>query len=443
MTGVTRRSLLAGLSALGLVQSGPPAFAKTSGKRDFVRTDGIKLRRGKRPYRVVGANMWYAAWLGSTAAYGDRARLRRELTRLKAMGVNNLRIMAAAEEGPLKNSVRPGFSMADGSVREELLDGLDYTLAAIADAGMTAVLCLGNFWEWSGGFSTWLHRETGSFIDMGDPAHPWPAFADASARFYGNAAAVAAYHRYVAMLLARRNSITGIAYRDDPTIMSWQLANEPRPGGSAAFIQQNLGAYLAWIESSVRLIRAGAPNHLVSLGQEGSIASNGNIEITEKAHRTVDYLTAHIWPLNWGWVDGKNLAGTWPEGKKRVEQYLEDHVALANRIGKPLLVEEFGFPRDGESYDPKSASTFRELYYRLIQSRADKSLRENGPIAGTNFWAWNGEARSSHGDFRMQQGDTNYMGDPPHEPQGWYGVFDTDRDMQKLIRAHSRRFAAG
>ena len=34
----------------------------------------------------------------------------------------------------------------------------------------------------------------------------------------------------------RTNTITGIPYRDDPTIMAWQLANEPRPGRGKAGI---------------------------------------------------------------------------------------------------------------------------------------------------------------------------------------------------------------
>jgi mannan endo-1,4-beta-mannosidase len=37
-------------------------------------------------------------------------------------------------------------------------------------------------------------------------------------------------------------------------------------------------------------------------------------------------------------------------------------------------------------------------------------------FAGTNMW------------YAAYLGaDTAYLGDPPHEPQGWYGAFDTDR----------------
>ena len=33
------------------------------------------------------------------------------------------------------------------------------------------------------------------------------------------------------------------------------------------------------------------------------------------------------------------------------------------------------------------------------------------------------------------------MGDPPHEPQGWYGNFDSDAAMLAIVRDHSRAFA--
>ena len=99
---VDRRTLLAGGAAAAtmLWLPGCSGAAETAAP-PFIRRDGQYLLRGNEPYRVVGANMWYAAWLGVDAPYGNRPRLLRELDRLQALGLNNLRIMAAAEEGPL------------------------------------------------------------------------------------------------------------------------------------------------------------------------------------------------------------------------------------------------------------------------------------------------------------------------------------------------------
>ncbi len=439
-----RRTLLAGTAAgaASLWLGGCSNEAEEAAPA-FVTRTGQRLLRAGEPYRVVGANMWYAAWLGADAAYGDRARLVRELDRLQALGLNNLRIMGAAEEGPLNNSIKPGFTLPDGSANAALFEGLDFAVAELAKRGMTAVLVLSNFWEWSGGLQTLLERVTGSYIDMGDPAHPWPAFADATAEFYANPQAVALYHDHVRQIITRINSITGQPYANDPAVMCWQLANEPRPGGSDDAIARNSVAYLAWIEQTAALIRSLDPNHLVSLGQEGTQATNGNEELVTAAHQHVDYLTAHIWPLNWGWVAGDDLAGTWPAGQAKVADYIAAHTRMAAAMDKPLLIEEFGFPRDGEAYDPAATTEFRQLYYDTIYDAVEQSWASGGALQGSNFWAWNGEARAGHADYRFQDGDRAYMGDPPHEPQGWYGLFDSDETMLATLRDHATNACRG
>jgi mannan endo-1,4-beta-mannosidase len=439
-----RRTALAGFAGgLALFAAGGCAPVGTAGSPGFIRRDRTRLLRDDTPYRIAGANMWYAAWLGADAVYGNRARLARELDRLQALGLNNLRIMAAAEEGPLKNSIKPGFSLPDGSLNPELLGGLDFAMAEIARRGMTAVVCLGNFWEWSGGLATWLYRVTGQYIDMGDPAHPWPAFADATAAFYANGEAVDFYRAHVRAIVTRTNSLNGRRYADDPAIMSWQLANEPRPGGSKAAIEHRLDAYYAWIDGTAALIRSLDANHLVSLGHEGTMGANGSEDIVRRAHQDIDYLTAHIWPLNWSWVDGKDLAGTWDAGAAKVRDYLAAHERIAGELGKPLVFEEFGFPRDGEAYDPAMPTSFRERYYRLIYDTVEGSWQSSRPVMGSNFWAWNGEARAAHGDAHFRDGDLAYMGDPPHEPQGWYGLFDSDASMLAVVRGHAAKRCAG
>ena len=441
MNSTTRRSVLAGVAATGALM-GAGYAGSTPTVSPFVTRKAQKLWLGGRPYHFVGANIWYGAYLGVDASYGDRARLNRELDTLKALGVTNLRILASSEEGPLKAGIKPGFR--NGEVwNEPLFEGLDYCMAALAERDMKAVLYLTNFWEWSGGMMTYLYYTTGKYTDMNDPAHPWPAFPDHNSDFYRSAEAVAMYHDHVRKLVGRTNRITGAAYRDDPTIMAWQLCNEPRPGSTPDVLEKTLPDYYAWIGSTASLIRSMDANHLISLGQEGTKASNGRKDVFIDAHKDIDYLTAHIWPLNWGWVEGKNLAETWGAGAAKVQDYIQTHVALATDLGKPLVFEEFGFPRDGELYAPTVNATFRERFYQMIYDAVEDSIMNNGPVAGSNFWAWNGEARAPHKDYAFRPGDTAYMGDPPHEPQGWYGVFDTDEAMHTVIRRHGQRITAG
>lgn len=411
----------------------------------FVAARDAALFIDEAPYRFVGANLWYGAYLGADAEYGDRARLARELDQLAAMGVGNLRVLGASELSPLRNSLDPAFRSAEPPYNETLLAGLDVLLAEMGTRGMRAVIYLNNFWEWSGGMATYLYWTNGGrYIDMNDPAHPWPAFPDFSAQFYASEAAVALYRDYVRALVTRTNTVTGAAFRDDPAIMSWQLANEPRPGGSAETAAVNMSAYQRWIAETARLIKSLDPNHLVSTGSEGLMGCVESEPCAREAHGSadVDYVTAHIWPQNWDWADPSDLAGTFARVEANTRAYIEAHVRLAQTLGKPLVIEEFGFPRDGMSLEPGTPTTLRDRFYALIQSSVLESARAGGPLVGSNFWAWGGSGRAQHGDRRMRRGDTSYLGDPPHEPQGWYSVFDADASTVALVGAHARDLRA-
>jgi mannan endo-1,4-beta-mannosidase len=440
-----RTALLTSVALLSACATTVP-LSSTRPSSKFVTVDGLSFQRGGKPYRYAGANIWYGAWLGANTTYGDRARLARELDRLQALGVRNLRILGSAELSPLKNSITPGFRDRSATYNEDLLTGLDWTLTEMAKRDMTAVIYLTNFWEWSGGMMTYLLWVNGGrFINMNDPAHPWPQFPDWNAAFYANGQAQAMYRDYIRAVVTRTNSVTGIAYAADPTIMAWQLANEPRPAGSDAVALPNLPSFYRWIDETARYIKTLDPDHLVSTGSEGLKGSIGREDIVLAAHRpsSIDYLTAHIWPNNWTWIDAGDLQGTYAAGAAKVADYIDAHIQLARTLGKPLVIEEFGYPRNGQNaYDPAVPTLYKDRFYRQIYAAIEANAKSGGPLAGSNFWAWNGEARTPHADHRFQRGDLGYMGDPPHEPQGWYGVFDSDTSTQAVIRAHAAVMSA-
>jgi mannan endo-1,4-beta-mannosidase len=433
---LNRRDLLIGTSAL-LASS---VVAAPERKNRFVRRTGTSFRLGSEPYRIAGTNMWYAAYLGADAPIGNRDRLKREFDRLATLGINNVRILGSSEFSPLKNSVRPTFRNRTRHFNETLLRGLDNTLAEMGKRGLTTVIYLNNFWEWSGGMMTYLYWTNGGrYVNMNDPAHPWPEFPDMSSEFYGHAAAVRMFDDYVRAVVGRRNTVTGRLYRDDPAILSWQLANEPRPGGSDAAARKHMKAYFAWIDGTARLIKSLDPNHMVSTGSEGTMGCINDAQCVVDAHSSpaIDYVNAHVWPQNWNWADPKNLAGTWPTVEKNTREYVAQQIAIAKRLDKPLAIEEFGFPRDGGSFEPGSPTTFKDRFYQLIYSLVLDSVRSGRPLQGCNFWGWGGEGRAQHPDHHFVRGDTSYVGDPPHEPQGWYSVFDVDTSTQAVIRNYA------
>lgn len=408
----------------------------------FVRVEGDGFVLRGEPYRFVGTNLWYAAYLGrQDSEGGDRERVRRELDLLASLGVTNLRLLGASERSPLDNSMSPAISYRGRVENENILQGLDYFLAEMGRRDMKAVIFLNNFWEWSGGMVTYLSWVNGGeFVNLGDPAHPWPEFAWFSARFYSNPEAQALYLHYLAALLQRHNSVTGVPYRDDPTIMSWQLANEPRPGDGEAS-RPNLPAYYAWIRDTAALIHRLAPNQLVSLGSEGTM---GCLELDEcflAAHGItgIDYATFHLWPKNWGWYDARQPQQTFDRTLERTEAYISRHVRLAQQLGLPLVLEEFGIERDSGEVSPKASTSYRDRFLRFVFQRIESSASTGGPLTGSNYWAWGGFGQARHADAAWRPGDLGFVGDPPQEPQGLNSIFASDTGTLEILRRHAAK----
>ncbi|WP_083607950.1 glycoside hydrolase 5 family protein [Teredinibacter haidensis] len=406
----------------------------------FVSVVGNKFYLKGKPYRYVGTNVWFASYIGSTSEdIGDRERLGRELDLLKDTGITNLRLLGASERSPLDNSVSPAIMHKGEIEREDILVGLDYALAEMAKREMKAVIYLNNFWEWSGGMVTYLSWVNGGeFINLGDPEHPWPAFALFSSQFYSNEKAVALYHDYISKLLERRNTVTGQLYKEDPTIMSWQLANEPRAGDGEQSLP-NLPYYFDWIRNTANLIKKHAPNQLVSVGSEGVAGCLDMNECFLGAHADngIDYATFHMWPKNWGWFNVQTPEETIGDAFKNANEYIDRHVDLANQLNMPIVLEEFGLERDLGLFSPESGTKYRNQFYEFVFGRINHSVHSGGPFVGSNFWAWGGYGKALHDDAVWRTGDKTFVGDPPQEPQGLNSVFASDESTLKIIREHA------
>lgn len=409
-------------------------------KDHFVRVEGTRFVINGEPYYFVGTNFWYGAYLGSPGETGDRERLVRELDLLVEIGVNNLRVSASSEAAAHERSLRPAFQSAPGEVNEDLLAGLDFLFAEMGKRNMKAVVFLNNFWEWSGGmsaYSEWFGE--GPVIDPlgGD----WHGFMNHSARFYFNDAAQEAFRSYIKGIITRKNSITGLHYNEDPTIMSWQLANEPRAGSGQEGID-NAPRFIEWVHETSAFIKELAPRQLVSTGNEGTHGSMDSEKIYLDAHSSpyVDYATFHMWAKNWGWFDADNMEGTFPSSKENAKAYIDKHYELALKLGKPTVLSEFGLGRDFESFDPDSQVTYRDMYFEFVFSLVEEGIRQGYPIAGTNLWSWGGYGEALHADYIWREGDP-FTGDPPQEPQGLNSIFAQDLSTLRVIRNHAENLS--
>ena len=78
--------------------------------------------------------------------------------------------------------------------------------------------------------------------------------------------------------------------------------------------------------------------------------------------------------------------------------------------------------------------------YSHAFTKVEESAKENGVLAGTNFWAFGGYGRHFKDDPMWSNGD-DLMGDPPQEEQGLNSVFDTDSTMT-VIKEHGLKINA-
>lgn len=404
---------------------------------DFVKVNGTHFEINGEPYYFLGTNFWYGMNLGARGKSGDRERLIRELDQIKLLGMSNLRIVAGSE-GPDDEPWRmvPALQSAPGIYNEEVWEGLDFLLNEMGKRNLYAVVCLNNFWPWSGGMAQYVAWENGQTIPYPPPAEGgnWATYQLFTSRFYQSEKAKTQFEKHILKVLHRKNVFSGKVYKDDPTIMAWELANEPR-----GILKKR--SYRNWINRTTRFIKSHDANHLVTIGSEGMTPSRlaGNRFIKDHKSKDIDYSTLHIWVQNWGWYDPDKSEESLPKAKAKAEKYLNDHLRMAEKLEKPLVLEEFGISRDKDDHSAVATVSVRDDYYRYIFEKGLKLSQAATSFAGINFWAWGGEGRPSKPRSVWKPGD-DFIGDPPHEYQGWYSVYDQDSSTHSIIREYARKF---
>jgi len=434
---LNRRNVLQGAAAVAgatllpscaHTSSGPalPAAPELPGG---LTVKGTRFVKNGKPFFISGINYWAGPTLARDGNQAGWDQVRRDLDGIQAAGINMIRTCAATE-GPDSEPYRivPTIQPAMGQYDPAGIGGVMRFSEEIAKRGLHAIYMLNNFWQWSGGFAQYLSWAGAGAIPYPPPTPggSWDRFQHFAGGFYTNATAVGAYEAFIKFLVPK---LAG------NSMIIWELANEPRGMNS-------IGAYHKWIDTTARLIKSLAPSQLVTTGSEGQTASPryaGLDVVADHGSAAIDFICFHMWAANWGWVNKDNLAKGYPRALEKAKKYVNEHAAAAAKVGKPILLEEFGFPRDGGSYDPASPVTLRDQYfqetYALVQS-----LLPTTPMAGVMPWAWAGDSRPPRPGQFWKPGDP-FIGDPPHEEQGWYSIFDKDSTL-KLITDWSPKMTA-
>src|SRR5688572_24451576 len=222
---MSRRLLLiaAATAATMVVAGSSVALAGTeSSGGGFVSRQGSNLRLDGREFRFAGTNNYYLM-------YKSPFMVDDVFADAQGAGFNVVRTWGFLDIGNQDGSdsvrgIQEGtyFQYWDGD-RPAYNDGptglekLDYVLASARQHGIKLIIPLTNNWNDFGGmdqYVRWRDRST----DTTEPDRTW--YHD---DFYTDTVIRGWYKDWISHVLDRTNSITGVKYKDDPTVMAWEL----------------------------------------------------------------------------------------------------------------------------------------------------------------------------------------------------------------------------
>lgn len=364
-----------------------------------------------KPYYVSGWNQWEAmeAAAGVLQLYGGSLPtnmtgpqlVRSILDKAQSYGLNVLRTWSQPVTTAYALMPNPG------EYNEAMWRGLDYLLAEARLRNIRVLLTITDNWQnkGTGGADDFMHWGGGEVHED----------------FFLMESVKQLYKDHAKVLLTRVNSITGVEYRNDPTIFAWNLINEPR-------------CYLCdydlkeWIFEMAEYIKSIDPNHMLTVGEEGFYqGGTRGAQFNPEANKGypswadnegqnfpldhysphIDFASIHLWLSNWEDVT-----------EEFATQWLLQHARDAKELGKPLLLEEFGEWGTGE------LKKKRDYWYKFIYDTVAADAVNGGAFQGALFWQWfeNGQVAPA------EEGG---------EPGGLFGIFDTESTFD-LVRAFSK-----
>jgi mannan endo-1,4-beta-mannosidase len=301
----------------------------------FVRTRGNQFVIAGRPFRFVGANV--------SVMYrdDDRARMPETLRRASQAGISVIRVWANGEGGP--NDIGPVADFKDwprmhplrwapGQWNEEAFVHLDNVIAEAGRNKLLVQLCLVNWWRDTGGVTQYL-RWAG-VNDAADEKFPFGINTERAMLFYTNEKTRQLYREHVEKLVNRRNTVTGVLYRDDPNIFGWELMNE------AQVVTSRWSERRAWIAEMSTYLKSLDPNHVIAPGDWGyRTAAERREWLMDHQLPNIDYCDVHNYP--------RNDDDVFVDSPKALREFIENRTAATYSIKKPLVFGEFGMGVEG------------------------------------------------------------------------------------------------
>jgi hypothetical protein len=379
--------------------------------QSFVQRSGTHLTLDGAPFRFSGPNI---EWLGLESygphdPFGPRYPSHFEIDDAMAtaaeMGARVVRSQTMGDTVGCPLCIEP----ESGKFNDAAFQASDYAIASAAKHNIRLIISLlGDCATCTGGglgqFLTWNHKQ-----NLQD--------------FFTDPALIAAFERHVDAVLNHRNSITGVLYRDDPTILAWENCN--MCGIFAVLLHGDLGQVARWSETIGKRIKQIDAHHLY-------LDTSGIFRGYPAAldNPSTDAAAFEEYP-HWDGLLGPGQAPT------TVETFSHDAAAVTSH-GKVFIVNEFG-------WDLTNWKTHEDLQ-RLLDAMAHDTN-----ISGDGFWAL--QAHLDNFGFQPIPADVH---DPVYATAGesgeWWALYYpgqktlvmTAEDMAaraQMLRAHAYAMA--
>ncbi len=202
----------------------------------FVKRQGSDLLVGKETYKIVGVNSYDLAYL-TEKEIEERFQL------LNSAGVNTVRFWLFGD------GFEEGFQPESGIFNEDRFKKLDFIIAKARKHNIRLIPVFVNNWEEYGGKSQYL-KWLGK-----DPVKE-------DSLFYTDPEAISLFKNYINKVVSRYNNLTNSSYANEPSILAWDIMNEPRlENGNIEIVNK-------WVGDVASYIKSIDSNHLVTIGSE-------------------------------------------------------------------------------------------------------------------------------------------------------------------------------
>jgi hypothetical protein len=251
-------------SFVALCAASQPVKAQ-SGSGHFITARGDQLFDGSQPFRFISFNIPNLHLIEddfpftSTNAWRlpDQFEINDALATMKQMGGTVARTYTISVVRGDDPPPQASHVLGVGKFNEEAFVALDRVLQAANEQGVRLVIPLVNNWPWMGG-----RGEYAAFRGKDKNA------------FWTDPQLIADFEQTIKFVLTRTNTLTGVRYCDDKSVLCWETGNE-------------LDSPASWTRQIAAYIKSLDTNHLVMDGNTSGMRS-GSLEIPD-----VNIVTTH------------------------------------------------------------------------------------------------------------------------------------------------------